>query len=60
MIFWKRYIIYPFIVIFRTEDTVDLPNYQKDKIESADFGSLKSKLYGVEISEAMLKLLRSL
>ena len=45
---------------FRTDDTQDLPDYQKDKIECADFGSLKSKLDGIKISKKMLKLLQSL
>ena len=48
------------ILIFSTDDTQDLPQYQKDKIECADFGSLKSKLYGVNISKEMLTLLQSL
>jgi hypothetical protein len=39
---------------------MDLPEYQKDKIECADFGSLKSKLHGIKISKTMLNLLQSL
>jgi len=45
---------------FVTEDTVDLPQYQKDKIECADFGSLNSKLDGLNVNKDMLKLLHSL
>lgn len=45
---------------FVTDDTQDLPEYQKDKIECADFGSLKSKLDGIRISKDMLTLLQAL
>lgn len=45
---------------FVTEDTIDLPEYQKDKIECADFGSLKSKLDGVRINQKILTLLKTL
>lgn len=47
-------------LFFRTEDTIDLPEYQKDKIECADFGSLASKLDGIKINSQMLNLLKSL
>jgi hypothetical protein len=47
-------------ILNRTEDTVDLPDFQKDKIECADFGSLTTKLDGVQISPKMLSLLKSL
>lgn len=47
-------------ILYRTEDTVDLPDFQKDKIECADFGSLATKLDGVQISPKMLSLLKSL
>jgi len=45
---------------FATEDTKELPQYQKDKIESADFGSLKSKIHGIKINSNMLTLLEAL
>ncbi len=45
---------------FVTEDTIDLPEYQKDKVECADFGSLNTKLDGVKIGDKMLNLLKSL
>ncbi|CAF0727855.1 unnamed protein product [Brachionus calyciflorus] len=45
---------------FVTEDTIDLPEYQKDKIECADFGSLASKLDGINIKSPMLNLLKLL
>lgn len=44
----------------RTDDTIDMPDYQKDKIECVDFGSLTSKLDGIEINEKMLNLLKLL
>lgn len=44
----------------RTDDTIDMPDYQKDKIECVDFGSLASKLDGIEINEKMLNLLKLL
>jgi hypothetical protein len=45
---------------FVTEDTIDLPEYQKDKIECADFGSINSKLDGVKVNEKILTLIKSL
>ena len=45
---------------FVTEDTQDIPEYQKDKIECADFGSLNSKLDGVKINDKILTLIKSL
>jgi hypothetical protein len=39
---------------------MDLPQYQKDKIEDADFGSLNSKLVGCQANPEILKLLKSI
>jgi hypothetical protein len=45
---------------FVTEDTCDLPEYQKDKIECADFGSINSKLDGVKVNDKIMTLIKSL
>jgi hypothetical protein len=50
-------VLYPQFV---TDLTADLPQYQKDKIESADFASLRSKLEGIKVPPTMLRLLQIL
>lgn len=50
-------ILYPKYV---TEDTVDMPEYQREKIECADFCALDWKFHGIKINPKMLHLLNQL
>ncbi|XP_033748568.1 uncharacterized protein LOC117333393 isoform X9 [Pecten maximus] len=45
---------------FVTQETVDMPDYMKEKIECADFGALRWKMQGVNVSPAIKKLLLQL
>ncbi|XP_074643243.1 uncharacterized protein LOC141900312 [Tubulanus polymorphus] len=45
---------------FVTEDTVDLPDHQKERIESADFCALNWKFHGVNVNPFVEKILRAL
>ncbi|KAL4223888.1 hypothetical protein ACF0H5_017351 [Mactra antiquata] len=46
--------------LFGTEDTQDMPEYQKEKIECADFCALPWKLHGVKVNPEMKKLLEQI
>ncbi|XP_076452919.1 uncharacterized protein LOC143288392 isoform X2 [Babylonia areolata] len=50
-------ILYPH---YTTEDTVEKAEYQRDKIETADFEALDWKLHGVKVGEKMTKLLKTI
>ncbi|XP_021365968.1 uncharacterized protein LOC110458542 isoform X12 [Mizuhopecten yessoensis] len=45
---------------FVTQETVDMPDYMKEKIECADFGALRWKMQGVNVSPGIKKLLLQL
>ena len=46
--------------VCRTEDTVEMPEYQRERIETADFESLDWKLHGIKVPDKMKKLLKML
>lgn len=50
-------VLYPKFV---TEDTIDMPEYQKEKIECADFCALDWKFHGVNVSPKMRTLLKAI
>ena len=43
-----------------TEDTVDLPEYHREKVECADFCSLDWKLHGLQVNGQVRKILETL
>ena len=43
-----------------TEDTIDMPEYQKEKIECADFCALDWKFHGVDVNPKMKTLLKEI
>ncbi|XP_053374901.1 uncharacterized protein LOC123535376 [Mercenaria mercenaria] len=43
-----------------TEDTQDMPEYQREKIECADFSALPWKLHGVKVKPDMRKMLEQI
>ena len=45
---------------FSTEDTIDMPEYQKEKIECADFCALDWKFHGVNVNPKMKTLLKEI
>ncbi|XP_052800181.1 uncharacterized protein LOC128231412 isoform X12 [Mya arenaria] len=50
-------VLYPKFV---TDDTHDMPEYQREKIECADFGALDWKIHGVKVPPKMLEVLREI
>ena len=44
----------------RTEDTLERPEYQRERIETADFGALEWKLHGIKVSDKMKKVLKTI
>ncbi|XP_071092768.1 uncharacterized protein [Haliotis cracherodii] len=50
-------ILYPKFV---TEDTAELPEFQREKIECADFCALEWKFHGVNVNPPVKKMLKSL
>ena len=48
------------IFVFRTVDTKDLPDNQKERIESADFCALEWKFKGVNVNPSVRKILEAL
>lgn len=44
----------------RTEDTAELPEFQREKIECADFCALEWKFHGVNVNPPVKKMLKSL
>ena len=45
---------------FSTEDTADMPEYQKEKIECADFCALDWKFHGVNVNPKMKTVLKAI
>ncbi|KAK3587653.1 hypothetical protein CHS0354_032859 [Potamilus streckersoni] len=50
-------VLYPKFV---TEETADMQEYQREKIECADFSALDWKFHGVKVNDAMHRLLKML
>ncbi|XP_070203814.1 uncharacterized protein [Littorina saxatilis] len=50
-------ILYPF---YTTEDTLEKPEYQRERIEAADFEALDWKLKGIEVKDKLRKLLKTI
>ncbi|XP_052256546.1 uncharacterized protein LOC127861814 isoform X9 [Dreissena polymorpha] len=50
-------VLYPKFV---TEDTHDMPEYQREKIECADFCALNWKIHGVNVPKNMLNVLKQI
>ncbi|KAL8559857.1 hypothetical protein ACOMHN_016903 [Nucella lapillus] len=50
-------ILYP---CYTTEDTLEKPEYQRERIETADFSALDWKLHGIKIGDKMKKLLKTI
>lgn len=43
-----------------SQEQVDQPDYQKEKIECADFSALEWKLTGVEVNPKIVRILKEL
>ncbi|XP_060595940.1 uncharacterized protein LOC132750008 [Ruditapes philippinarum] len=50
-------VLYPSFV---TDDTREMPEYQREKIECADFSALPWKLHGVKVNSEMRKMLEQI
>ena len=57
LLFSVQRLIIVFYLCCRTEDTQDMPEYQKERIECADFCALDWKFHGVNVNPHMSKLL---
>lgn len=51
---------FPFLFMISSQEQVDQPDYQKEKIECADFSALEWKLTGVQVNPKIVRILKEL
>lgn len=51
---------FSFLFMNSSQEQVDQPDYQKEKIECADFSALEWKLTGVQVNPKIVRILKEL